>query len=1390
MFANPKISANVINTFFLDHKAIIIDEIALNGLEGIGFDYLWKCVNKRLSCELTPKIKEKFWNFIVKSKSISFYSLPNPLPLVEIYDRFNIVNEEFGQLMDPTEYLDGPYEYCPIKNEHGSCSTYEKRKPIPTDTLEKPYEDVYKTHGNYLVMVASLEERWKALASHLPISTLSCLTSVHYCILELVGKGRENDERETEVFSKSKKSKGTTKKKYISLQYISEESSNSDEEYSSPELKCQYKVGVSIIRQAYDCFLEAGLKGLTQIEIAQLLGVEFYTCRTICRIFKKRGLVREFLEDKGRQRTARYIAIAATNEIDMKFAAEKKKLLEYLHTNKRKSENIESNIEKKKAKLSKDSTDTAVDDISSRIIPVTLIDGIKNQNCGSLLDSSKKPTLRQLKFATGILKVVKEKKIVAGYQTLSTLVSQETGEPAMDTKSLKLFLQKLITDGQLKIYKLKISVFDKERYCINICPPSIMPDDPLLRTRYKELSIKAKHNYRKTRVNKVINRPMTTYTYPRYLKVQKLHEHIIKLTHFNTVECNLEPGFISLYDIIPEMTVECALGNITFVNAAYNVVNLKISDVVLEQKLKNAPENIRNMVLNSKSLHNSVRDCLKILAVLGLVQLIGDPTSKSAEQGNFANCVFYVNRRAKILDTTGVWPRANENSAVLENSYYFNTFDDVVSFWETVQKISVSTTIITGTQRCKYKIVYPIRRQQDVLDNDVGKRFGDGCGPCGFDSSIFMDLTRYWRSFANRNMSPRFLSIMRAQTKPEKNLKDKKKVRTRKVRSRASRSTAKTKTAVKEKIKRKNRTDPLVKWTKQDDKILTMLKVVVAIMGPVSGCITVRNNVAKLILTSRDPKKIASLCHRRSVHLENNPALLHEKLCVLNELRRRRSLIEKYDGLFKVLRLRHFGNFPKFIQEAKLHVMELLWISLQVAKIIPFIQRTPSVAANLEEFHSKYAINATSAHRCLSSYITTLDSDPTLAVLKEGIILTVMLSFYKEINAETSQQIYKIFKNYTEKYLRAAIEDLRKCGAISAKEKVFNSHLSKIHYNDIVQSSYKMSFVYKRRWQNRLLLKFCDSFAQIIDSEVPQNGIKGSSVINCLFFEMQACDLLDITSVTVPVIVGSAGSLIEEEKLNVIDIEAKFKLKSGTVGWTDLSNVKKFSNLWRDHPITSIFASMSSNFCVDVTVGDEVKIVDETSVIVDFVEGSGETGRTFKELQNSTGLDNDILREKLTELESANIIIRVGYFDNRVVHKKFVKTWLFQTDPDKYIVPAPWLNLSGEIQHKIFLNWLSTVMNKIFECPGSSIQFLCELFEFISMRNLTYLCTFLEKCGFVSIKCIRTSDVDLFSDDDSVQELVDYNPYESYECTLVFPMRDSLTKFTFLKNKLSETVDA
>lgn len=85
----------------------------------------------------------------------------------------------------------------------------------------------------------------------------------------------------------------------------SEVSSESEDESCKAQVKCQYKIGVNLVRQAYERFIDAGSKGLTQIELSQLIGVEFYTSRAICRNFKQKKIIREFLEDKGRQRTTR-----------------------------------------------------------------------------------------------------------------------------------------------------------------------------------------------------------------------------------------------------------------------------------------------------------------------------------------------------------------------------------------------------------------------------------------------------------------------------------------------------------------------------------------------------------------------------------------------------------------------------------------------------------------------------------------------------------------------------------------------------------------------------------------------------------------------------------------------------------------------------------------------------------------------------------------------------------------------------------------------------------------------------------------------------------------------------------------------------------------------------
>lgn len=76
---------------------------------------------------------------------------------------------------------------------YGSCKDYNERVLIPKEDLKCcTLTAVVEEYGQCLVMVASLEERWRALAPQLPISQLKSLNLTHYCLLELIGKSREN----------------------------------------------------------------------------------------------------------------------------------------------------------------------------------------------------------------------------------------------------------------------------------------------------------------------------------------------------------------------------------------------------------------------------------------------------------------------------------------------------------------------------------------------------------------------------------------------------------------------------------------------------------------------------------------------------------------------------------------------------------------------------------------------------------------------------------------------------------------------------------------------------------------------------------------------------------------------------------------------------------------------------------------------------------------------------------------------------------------------------------------------------------------------------------------------------------------------------------------------
>lgn len=87
--------------FTYNYKQTLVDEIALEGLEGIGVDLLWKRMEKRIGSPITQKIMNKHFNFIAGCESISFYKLNEPPPNIEIIDRFTIIDNNTGHLLDP-----------------------------------------------------------------------------------------------------------------------------------------------------------------------------------------------------------------------------------------------------------------------------------------------------------------------------------------------------------------------------------------------------------------------------------------------------------------------------------------------------------------------------------------------------------------------------------------------------------------------------------------------------------------------------------------------------------------------------------------------------------------------------------------------------------------------------------------------------------------------------------------------------------------------------------------------------------------------------------------------------------------------------------------------------------------------------------------------------------------------------------------------------------------------------------------------------------------------------------------------------------------------------------------------------------------------------------------
>lgn len=133
----------------LDLFGVVLDEIALEGLEGITLPSLWVRLSSdsdtRFSLDPNDESVQEFvWSRIIlpkaSDKDLQLYRLPKPRPTVQLYNRYDYVNPDTGACIENDDVPEDVYDIVtPINdgNVRGSCNTFTTRVDTTKTILGK-----------------------------------------------------------------------------------------------------------------------------------------------------------------------------------------------------------------------------------------------------------------------------------------------------------------------------------------------------------------------------------------------------------------------------------------------------------------------------------------------------------------------------------------------------------------------------------------------------------------------------------------------------------------------------------------------------------------------------------------------------------------------------------------------------------------------------------------------------------------------------------------------------------------------------------------------------------------------------------------------------------------------------------------------------------------------------------------------------------------------------------------------------------------------------------------------------------------------------------------------------------------------------------------------------
>ncbi|XP_062866959.1 general transcription factor 3C polypeptide 1 isoform X2 [Trichomycterus rosablanca] len=188
----------------MDALEMTLDEVALEGLDGITIPSLWIRLEDRqprFPRSLDTLTKEYLFKYLVSHEEVSFHLLPQNREAVILYDRFSDIDPETGiqELRRSVSQQQDVYPVSVIKDDpqgvQGSCLYYRERKDVgalirtETRAPKLTLQGALKKWGNKLVLVASRHIRSRALIGSEGNPELK-LSDPSYCILERLGRAR------------------------------------------------------------------------------------------------------------------------------------------------------------------------------------------------------------------------------------------------------------------------------------------------------------------------------------------------------------------------------------------------------------------------------------------------------------------------------------------------------------------------------------------------------------------------------------------------------------------------------------------------------------------------------------------------------------------------------------------------------------------------------------------------------------------------------------------------------------------------------------------------------------------------------------------------------------------------------------------------------------------------------------------------------------------------------------------------------------------------------------------------------------------------------------------------------------------------------------------------